>query len=144
MAVLYPSQEWADAWRLAVNRSPAVEDLGKQWAVGFNGNFLFEILPDAGLKQVTYLYFVVSPGGKCSESRVVAGPHEAEIGFLASGPYRKFIDIISGKRDFIEVVLRGEIKMKGDMSKIMRHARYIRAVADCLSSVDSRYLEDGA
>jgi len=40
---IYPSQEWCDEWKNAINNDEAVAKTGKKWGVDFNGNFLFEI-----------------------------------------------------------------------------------------------------
>jgi hypothetical protein len=47
---------------------------------------------------------------------------------------------VRGEKDFIEGVVKGIFKVKGDMSKIMRNAKFIRAVADSISSFEASYL----
>jgi putative sterol carrier protein len=48
--------------------------------------------------------------------------------------------VVKGKKDFIEGVMKGIFKIKGDMSKIMRNAKFIRAVANSISSFKATYL----
>ncbi len=38
------------------------------------------------------------------------------------------------------MVVRGALKLKGDMSKIMRNAKFVRAVANSISSFPNEYL----
>ena len=40
---IYPSQEWCDEWKKAINDDEAVARTGKNWGVDFNGNWLFEV-----------------------------------------------------------------------------------------------------
>lgn len=139
MAALYPSQAWCDEWKNAINESRVVQETGKNWGVDFNGNWVFEIAPGAGLEKKTYVY-IETKAGHCSEVRILEDPSEVEAGFLCTGTYEDYKDAVKGKKDFIEGVVRGTFKLQGDMGKIMRNARFIRAVADSFSSFESEYL----
>jgi hypothetical protein len=139
MEALYPSQEWADQWKAAINGSSAIAELGKEWGVGFNGNFLFELRPGGGLEEITYIYLEAA-GGKCSDARKLTDASGLVPGFTVSGSYADFKPIVKGEKDFIEALLKGTFKMKGDMTKVMRYAKFMRAVANTLSSFKASYL----
>jgi len=139
MAVLYPSQEWCEAWQKAVNDSPAVQETGQNWGTDFNGNFVFEVTPGGGLEKTAYVY-LESEGGQCSDARMLDDPSEVDAGFLCTGSYGDYKKVVKGEKDFIEGVVRGLFKIKGDMSKIMRNAKFVRAVANSISSFEARYL----
>jgi putative sterol carrier protein len=139
MAVLYPSNEWCQEWKKAINSSEVIENAGKEWGVGFNGNWLFEITPGGGLDKTTYLY-LEAKAGKCTDSRLINDPSEVDAGFFCTGPYDSFKPVVKGEGDFIEGVVRGVFKLKGDMTKIMLNARFIRAVADSLGAFESEFL----
>ena len=136
---LYPSNAWCDEWKNALNNDPAVEKTGKNWGVDFNGNFIFELQPGDGLDQTTYVYLEAA-AGKCSDARLVKDPSEVDAGFYVIGLYANFKPVVKGEKDFIEGVVRGIHKLKGDMSKIMRNAKFIRAVANSISSFENEYL----
>jgi putative sterol carrier protein len=139
MSVLYPSNEWCEEWKKAMNSSPLVRETGKDWGTDFNGDWIFEITPGAGLDKTIYLYLEVKKG-ECIDARLIDDLSQVEAGFFCSGSYEEFKLAVKGQKDFIEGVVRGVFKLKGDMSKIMRHARFIRAVANSISSFDSRFL----
>ena len=139
MAVLYPSQEWCKEWKKAINSSKAVQETGKNWGIDFNGDWIFEITPGAGLEETTYVY-LAAEAGQCSDARLLTDPSEVEAGFICTGSYEDYKDAVKGEKDFIEGVVRGTFKLQGDMGKIMRNARFIRAVADSFSSFESEYL----
>ena len=65
---------------------------------------------------------------------------EVDAGFYAIGSYADYKEVVKGKKDFIEGVMKGIFKIKGDMSKIMRNAKFIRAVANSISSFKATYL----
>ncbi len=136
---LYPSQEWCDEWKNAMNNYKMVEETGKKWGVGFNGNFVFELQPGGGLEKTTYVY-LESAEGKCTDSRILDDPSQAKLGFYVTGSYADFKEVVKGEKDFIEGVVRGIFKLKGDMTKIMRNAKFIRAIANSISSFKNEYL----
>ena len=139
MPVLYPSNEWCVEWKKAINQSERCVEKGKNWGVGFNGNVIFELKPGGGLTKTTYVY-LEAQNGRCTSARLVNDPSEANAGFHAIGAYDDFKEVVKGKKDFIEGVVRGIFQLKGDMSKIMRNAQFIRAVADSISSFEAEYL----
>jgi putative sterol carrier protein len=139
MAALYPSQEWCDEWKKAINTSQAINELGKQWGVGFNGNMLFEIQPDGGLETTTNV-FMAAAAGECLECRIIDDPSTVDYGFYVKGYYSDFKEVVKGRKDFIAGVVTGVFKLEGPMLKIMRHARFVRAVANSISSFEAEYL----
>jgi putative sterol carrier protein len=136
---LYPSQEWCDAWRNALNNDAAVAETGKNWGVGFNGNWIFQIEPGGGLDKTTYVYLEAA-AGKCTDACLLDDPATKSPGFLVTGSYADFKPVVKGEKDFIEGVVKGVFKLKGDMAKIMRNAKFIRAVANSISSFQNEYL----
>jgi putative sterol carrier protein len=138
MAV-YPSQEWCDEWQNAINADKRVAETGKNWGVDFNGNWLFEIAPDAGLEETTYVYLEAA-AGKCSDARILDDPSAEEAGFVVTGSYSDYKPVVKGEADFLAGVVKGTFKLQGSMLKIMQYARFIRAVANSISSFESEYL----
>ena len=136
---IYPSQEWCDEWKNAINNDEAVAKTGKKWGVDFNGNFLFEITPGGGLEETVYVYLEAA-AGKCSDARMLDDPSEEEPGFVVTGSYADFKPVVKGEADFLAAVVKGNFKMRGDMVKIMQYAKFIRAVANSISSFESEYL----
>jgi len=136
---LYPSQAWCDEWKQAINDDPRVAETGKNWGVGFNGNWLFEVTPGAGLQDTVYLYLEAA-AGKCSGARVLDDPSEVEPGYVVTGSYGDFVPIVRGEADFMAAVVKGTLKLRGNMLKVMQFARFVRAVANSISSFESEYL----
>ena len=51
---IYPSQEWCDEWKKAVNEDQAISKTVGKWGVEFNGNWLFVITQLAHLQRLTW------------------------------------------------------------------------------------------
>ena len=139
MALLFPSPEWCAECKDKLNESEAVAQTGKNWGVDFNGNWVFEAQPGAGLEQATYLYMEMK-GGKCSDCRIIDDPSEVDAGYYGYGSYADFKAVVKGEKDFIGAAMNGDFKVKGDMSRVVKNAKYVAALARVLASVDSKYL----
>lgn len=137
--VLYPSQAWCDEWKKAINEDQAIAKTGGTWGDGFNGNWLFIVQPGSGLVETAYI-FLDAAGGQCSDARMLDNPDEVEPGFVVTGSYPDYKAVVKGEADFLAGVVKGTFKIKGDMTKIMRYAKFIRAVANSISSFESEYL----
>ena len=141
MAVLYPSQEWCDEWKNAINSNKACREKGENWGVEFDGTFLFEIAADEGLQETRYIYFD-GKGGTCHQARIVPGPQELQVGFHVRGPYSIYKKVVKGEMHFIESLVRGKIRrLSGDFGNIMRNAPFIGELAASISSFEAEYLE---
>jgi putative sterol carrier protein len=136
---LYPSQEWCDGWRAAINADPVLRSAGANWGVDFNGNWLFEVTPGGGLENTVYVYLEAS-AGECQDARMVDDPSTVDAGFVVTGSYADFKSVIKGEADFIAGVVKRRFRLKGDIGRIMRNARFIRAVSATFSSFESEYL----
>lgn len=136
---LYPSQEWCDDWKTAMNNNEAVAEAGKKWGVDFNGNWLFEVTPGAGLEKRVFVYLEAA-AGKCLDARMIDDPSTVNPGYFVTGSYEAFKLVVKGEKDFLVAVVKGNLKLKGDMTKIMRNAKFLRAVANSISSFKSEYL----
>ena len=136
---IYPSQEWCDEWKKAINDDEAVARTGKNWGVDFNGNWLFEVTSGGGLEETAYV-FLEAAAGKCSDARMLENPAEEDHGFVVTGSYVDFKPVVKGEADFLAAVVKGNFKMRGDMVKMMQYAKFIRAVANSISSFESEYL----
>lgn len=136
---LFPSQEWCDKFKEAMNNDVGVAKTGKDWGVGFKGDFLFEIQPGSGLKNTHYFYLDATEG-KCRDCKMVDDPSGIDAGYYVTGTYGDYKPIVKGEKGFIKTVLRGALKLKGDMATVTRNASFITNVSDCLSSFQNEYL----
>lgn len=136
---LYPSQEWCAAWKAAINEDQAIAKTGQKWGVGFNGNWLFIITPGGGLTETAYV-FLEAAAGKCQDARLLDDASDKDPGFVVTGNYEDFKSVVKGEKDFLALVVKGTFKLQGDMGKVMRFARFIRAVANSISSFESEFL----
>jgi putative sterol carrier protein len=139
MAFLYPSNEWCQAWKDAINGNDVAKDEGKDWGINFNGNWIFEITSGGGLDDTTYI-FLEAKAGECQDLRLINDPSEVEAGFYCTGAYEDYKAAVKGEKDLIQGVVRGTFKLKGNIMTIMKYGGFFRIVVDSLQSIDSEFL----
>ena len=139
MAVLYPSNEWCQEWKNAINSSENIKEAGKDWGVDFNGNWIFEITAGGGLDSTAYMYFEAK-AGECTNIKLIDDPSEVEVGFYCTGSYEDYKGVIKGEKDFIQGVVKGTFKLKGNIMTVMKYGSFVRILVDSLQKLESEFL----
>ena len=135
---IFPSQEWCEDWKDMLNASEDVAKHGKNWGTTFNGNMLLEIEPGGGLDKKAYLYCEAA-AGTCTEVKMADGPNGFDVGFVVTGTYTNYSNVIKGKKDFTTSVLQGVLKLKGNIALVMQNPKYIEAVSATFAKLDSEF-----
>jgi hypothetical protein len=78
--------------------------------------------------------------GKCTDAWIIQDPSTVDPGFFVKGFYADFKPVVKGEEDFLAGVVRGKFKLRGVMTKNMRSAKFVRAVAKSIRSFESEYL----
>ncbi|MCJ7535210.1 MAG: hypothetical protein MUO57_06725, partial [Anaerolineales bacterium] len=93
-----------------MNNNEAVAETGKKWGVDFNGNWLFEVTPGAGLEKTVFVYLEAA-AGKCSDARMIDDPSTVDPGYFVTGSYEAFKPVVKGEKDFFAAVVKGNLKL---------------------------------
>lgn len=130
MAYVFPSDAWIKALSEQLSASKSYERSAKDW----EGNFIFVVEPDDAYDDTAYLYLGLyhgeSPGAAMIESR-----DEREAEFLIRAPFNTWRRIIEGKLDPIQGLMSKQLKLQGDMMKIMRYPKAAQEIVACCAEV---------
>jgi putative sterol carrier protein len=122
----FPSQEWADLYRQALNENASYEQAARDW----EGDFLFIITPDQRFPQEAILYLDLYHG-KCREARLLSSRGERAAAYTLEGPFSSWLELLQGRLDPVQAVLTGRLKLLGDMMKVMR---YLQAATELVKT----------
>jgi len=114
--VRFPSEEWITLFKEALNKNAAYKEAAKDW----EGDFLFVITPDEGLKKET-VYYVDLWHGMCREARLAK--HNEKAAFVFKGPYSNWKKVITGELDPLRGLIRGMFTIDGDSKIILDQAK---------------------
>jgi len=126
----FPTNEWLQAFKEAVNRSEAYARAAKSW----EGDFYFVITPEGRLRQPLYLY-VDLWHGTCREAYLVENPDEKQPAYRLKAPPRVWKKIITRELDPIKGILTRQLQLEGDIMQVMRNVKAAQELVNCVAQV---------
>jgi putative sterol carrier protein len=134
MAFQFPSDAWIKELGKQLNASESYEKTAKDW----EGDFVFVALPDNGSGETAYLYLDLYHG-KSPSAQVLQGPKEKKAAFTISAPVSTWRKVIEGKLDPIQGLMTRQLKLEGDMMKVMRYPRAAKEIVACCAKVPTDF-----
>ncbi|MHB1415901.1 MAG: SCP2 sterol-binding domain-containing protein [Chloroflexota bacterium] len=134
MAFRLPSSEWIKELSDQLNASDSYARAAKDW----EGDFLFVVEPDEGYVETAYLYLNLYHG-KSPGAEQVASADAKQTAYVISGPYKIWRRIVEGKVDPIQALMTRQLKLVGDMMKVMRYPKAAREIVACCARVPTEF-----
>jgi putative sterol carrier protein len=133
MEYKFPSDEWIKKLSDLINQNESYHRSAKNW----EGDFIFIIEPDEAYPDTVYflleLYHGKSPGAAMLEGEL------PETEFTINAPYSKWRKVIEGKLDPIQGMMTGQLKLQGDLMKIMRYPKAAQEIVACCADVPTEW-----
>ena len=135
---LFGTIEWANAFMEAINASKAYEDAAQTW----EGDFYFIIEPGGSLKEKGYVY-VDLWHGKCRKVDIVteATKDKYKPEFVLQAPVPVWRKVAEKKVDSIQAIVTRQLKLTGNMGKVMRAVKAAQELVNCVTRVQTEYPE---
>ncbi len=115
---------WATEYKNSVNNNAAYARNAKKWGVGFDGAMTFVFQAQGEITE-DFSIFLDLKEGKCLDTKVFGpgekGPREAPM--VIAAPMANWKDVIFKTVDPVTALMQGKLKLKGDMSLVMRFAQ---------------------
>ena len=93
MAYRFGSDEWANALKQHINESSEYKNAAAKWGLDFNGNVVLAFEKDERLAQPLNLLLRLK-GGACSGVEFVKSADHPDAGFVLSGPFQLWQEIL--------------------------------------------------
>lgn len=130
MAFKFSSDEWIKELSRRLNESESYERAAKDW----EGDFLFVVEPDEEFDDTGYLYLGLYHG-KSPDAAVVDSEDARETEFVIRAPYGVWRRVVEGKLDPIQGMMTRQLKLSGNMMKIMRYPKAAQELVACCAEV---------
>jgi len=126
----FPSQEWALAFRDAINGNAAYREAARAW----EGDILFLVRsPDpSGAAPGVHLALA---HGECSEASFHADAREVASEFVYEGSPENWQRLLSGQLDPVKAILDGTFRIRGNLAKAMRFTRAAKELVETAAKV---------
>ncbi len=144
MTHVFPSKEWTDAYKDAVNGNEAYRTAGAGWT---HGKVAMVIKADAavGIAEDTGMILDVG-GGACHGTRFVHGMDAvAEAPFIIVAPYAMWKEVVQGKHDPIKAMMQGKLKLtKGHLPTMLKYVESSRQLVVSATRVPTRFVDEAS
>ena len=138
MAYDFPSKEWIDAYKNALNGEP-----GKAWqkaAETWEGDFLFVVESDDTFKE-TIQFYIDLWHGECREAKMINDVNskpDVEIQYV--GTYSNWQKLIKGEIDPIRGIMMRKFKLVGNKTKVMRSITAAKELVATAQKIDTNFV----
>ena len=138
MAYDFPSKEWIEAYKNALNGEP-----GKAWqkaAETWEGDFLFVVESDATFKE-TIQFYIDLWHGECRDAKMITNENskpDAEIQYV--GTYSNWQKLIKGEIDPIRGIMMRKFKLVGNKTKVMRSISAAKELVATAQKIDTNFV----
>lgn len=130
----FPSHEWVVALCEALNASEAYAEAAKNW----EGDFYFIVEPGGPLTEQAILYMDLWHG-KCREAKGITDPSEKNPAFVMSADYDTWVRVIKAQLDPIQGLMTRKLKLKGNMTMIMKNVKAAQELVKCCALVPTEW-----
>lgn len=134
MAIPFMSGEWAEALKDAINANDAF----KEAAVTWEGDFYFIAEMKDGSKSTVYIDLW---HGACRDAFVPADSSTKSPEFEISGKIPIWKKVLGKQLDPVQALLTRQIKLKGNMSKVLRETKVAQEMIKSAASVPTEFPE---
>ena len=130
VSYLFPSAEWTEQFHDRINSSDAYANAAKKW----EGDIVFVIEGLAGIYLDLW-------HGECREAEYLDDPNSRDAEFKISASLDKWKRILTGKLDPIQGMVTRQIKLDGNLVKIMKNVKAAQELVRCATQVDTSFAE---
>jgi putative sterol carrier protein len=141
MALDFPSPEWANAYKDALNASTAYAEAGKDWTHGVVA-MVVKADPALHIEQDMALWLDVH-GGKCRDIKLIPATEADGAPFIIVASYARWKEVIKKEIDPIKAMMQNKLKLtKGHMPTIVKYVNSSRQLVETTSKVPTKFRDE--
>jgi len=130
----FASEGWVKALQEAINSSPAYAEAAKTW----EGDFYFIVDAGGAIDKEIVMYMDLWHG-KCREAFLVADRAAKNPAFVINAPLSVWRKVIEKKLDPVQGLMTRQLKLQGDMVKIMKAVKAAKELVECTTRVPTKF-----
>ena len=134
MAYSFPSDGWIKKLSDMINQSDPYYQSARDW----EGDFIFVVEPDDAYADTAYFYLQLHHGSSPGAALLPAD-ELPDTEFTINAPYSIWRKVIDGKLDPIQGMMMGQLKLQGDLMKIMRYPKAAKELVACCAHVPTNW-----
>jgi putative sterol carrier protein len=136
----FPSTEWVEKYKDAINSNPAYKVAGANWDKGVVA-LICKAKPEVGLNQDVGIWLDLHKG-VCRDAKVVTADEAKKAPFCITGEYERWKQVIRKELSPITGMLQGKLKLKGDLPTIVRFVDASKALVESAGMVPTVFPDE--
>ena len=141
MAFTFPSDEWAEAYKKAINENKTYREVGRDWTFGVVA-MVVKADPALGIEEDTAMWLDIERGA-CRECKILPARDATTAEFVIVADYAKWKSVIKRELDPIKGMMQNKLKLtKGHMPTIVRFVHSQRELVETTSRVPTIFRDD--
>jgi len=130
MSIPFASDAWITALSEHLNSSSSYERSANDW----EGDFTFVIEADDVFPKTVFLFLGLFHG-KSTDAKAIATLDEQVSDYKIRAPYATWRRVVEGKLDPIQGMMMRKLKLRGNLTKIMRYPRAAKEIVSCCALI---------
>ncbi len=126
----FPSAEWAQAYRDALNANTAYQEAAQSWV----GDILLLIRPSDPNAPAPGVHLVLAHG-ECSAATYHPDARSVSSEFVYEGPPESWQRLMRHEVDPVKAILDGTFRIKGNLAKMMRFTRAAKELVETAARI---------
>jgi len=133
------TQEWMDAWKKIINESKEYKEIAKEWegsvSITVNAD------PSKNVPEPVYM-FTDYWHGDALDFLICDAAKAQTAKFIMSGDYSRWKQVAKKELDATKALMQGKLKLKGDLTYVVRNVKTINKVVDLLTEVNTIFPDE--
>lgn len=126
----FPSAEWAEAFRAAINESEEYRAAAAAW----EGEIMFRVAPTGPEAPAPGILLALS-GGSCSAATFHPDARAVASEFVYEGTAENWRRLMRGEIDPVQSILNGTFRLRGNLLKASRFTRAAKALVETAARI---------
>lgn len=141
MSYLFPSDEWAAAYKEAINANPKYKEAGKDWTHGAVA-MVVKADPSIGIDRDMGLWLDIDRG-VCKGCRLVSMQEAEKAPFVILADYARWKMVIKKELDPIKGMMQNKLKLtKGHMPTMVKYVASQRELVETTAHVPTKFRDE--
>ena len=137
----FPSVEWTQAYKDAINANEAYKTAGKDWTHGVVA-MIVKADPTLNIPEDVGMWLDVNQGS-CRECKLVSAAEAQAAPFVIVADHARWKQVIRRELDPIKGMMQGKLKLtKGHMPTIVKYVNASRELVESTSRVATKFRDE--
>lgn len=135
---LFPSEEWFREMEKILDSDEEYKKAGADWV----GDMVLVIEKEPGKLEEDFIWYSNAKGGQILESKRLKSIEEKNPEFVITGSYSTWKSIVKREMDAMQAMLKGKVKVKGNLQKLLRYTKYQQLGMRALQQVQTTFIDE--